>query len=67
MTRMAKKGWLKVNRRGNTNHYVSTISLKEGLSVEISRFLEGVVATDADAVEILLDALRERASDRDAG
>ena len=46
MTRMANKGWLDVEQVGRTNYYTPAVPREPALTLEIERFLEGVVGSD---------------------
>ena len=61
MTRMASKGWLRVLKRGNTNHYVPTIDPESALEKEIQRFLDEVVGMEPKALQLLERLVRARA------
>ena len=60
MSRMAKKGWLKVEKEGNTNYYTPAIAQKKAMTREIKRFLKEVVGPEPENREILENMLRRR-------
>ncbi len=60
MSRMANKGWLKVEKEGNTNYYVSAAPRKKAVRAEIRRFLDEVVGRDPELIELLEQALSRR-------
>ncbi len=60
MSRMAKKGWLKVDKEGNTNYYTPAIVQKKALTREIRRFLKEVVGPEAENRQLLRKELRTR-------
>ena len=60
MTRMAKKGWLEVEKEGNTNYYTPSAPKKEALIEEVRRFLEDVVGPEPEDRELLKRILSER-------
>lgn len=59
MSRMAKKGWLKVEKEGNTNYYTPAVEQKEALRNEIRRFLGEVVGPEPENLELLLRMVPE--------
>ncbi len=60
MSRMANKGWLKVDKEGNTNYYTPAASQKKAVRGEIRRFLDEVVGRDPEHLELLQQALSRR-------
>ena len=63
MTRMANKGWLEVEKQGNTNYYTPTVAVGKAVEVEIERFLHEVVGQRPEhlkMVETALTRLRSR-------
>ncbi len=60
MSRMAKKGWFKVDKEGNTNYYTPAIAQKKALKEEIRRFLDEVVGPEAENRELLEKALKRK-------
>lgn len=60
MTRMARKGWLEVEREGNTNYYRPAASRNMALEEEIHRFLDEVVGSDPENLALLRRVLRVR-------
>ncbi len=53
MSRMAKKGWLKVEKEGNTNYYTPAVAHRKAIKQEIERFLKDVVGSEPENLEIL--------------
>ncbi len=53
MSRMARKGWLEVEKEGNTNYYTPAIAQKKALKREIRRFLDEVVGPEAENRQLL--------------
>ena len=60
MTRMAKKGWLEVEKEGNTNYYTPSVPKKEALAEETWRFLDDVVGPEPEDRKLLKRILSER-------
>jgi len=63
MTRMANKGWLEVEKEGNTNYYRPAVGEDQALEEEIRRFLDHVVGPEPENRELLkriLDAYQVR-------
>ena len=60
MSRMARKGWLKVEKEGNTNYYTPAIAQKKAMTREIRRFLDEVVGPEAENRELLEKALKRK-------
>lgn len=58
MSRMAKKGWLKVEKEGNTNYYTPAIAQKKAMTREIKRFLKEVVGPEPENRELLEKILK---------
>lgn len=59
MTRMTKKGWLKVQKEGNTNFYTPAIPQDKALKETIERFLDEVVGPEPENRKLLKKILRE--------
>lgn len=57
VSRIAKKGWLEVEMEGNTNYYSAAIPQKDGLRLEIERFLSETIGSDPEHLELLQEAL----------
>ena len=53
MSRMASKGWLKVEKEGNTNYYTPAVPQKKAVRAEIRRFLDEVVGPEPENRELL--------------
>ena len=62
MTRMANKGWLTVEKEGNTNYYTPAIPQEMALKEEIHQFLDQVVGSEPENLELLQKALAQLAS-----
>lgn len=60
MSRMANKGWLKVEKEGNTNYYRPAVQQKRAVRGEIRRFLDEVVGPEPEHLELLSRALSRR-------
>jgi len=60
MSRMAKKGWLKVEKEGNTNYYTPAIAQEKAMTKEIKRFLDEEVGPEPGNLKLLEQALRGR-------
>ncbi len=60
VSRMAAKGFLKVEKEGNTNYYTAALSQKKGLQREIDRFFKDVVGPEPDNLELVRRALDRR-------
>jgi predicted transcriptional regulator len=58
MTRMANKGWLTVEKEGNTNYYTPAIPQKKALKETIERFLDQVVGPEPENRQLLKKILR---------
>lgn len=56
MSRIASKGWLRVEKAGNTNCFSATIGQKAVLSEETSRFFDKVVGEEPANLELVLQA-----------
>ena len=67
MSRMANKGWLKVEKERNTNYYSPAVPQKRALRGEIRLFLDEVVGIEPEHLELLQTALdrKKRKSSRD--
>lgn len=59
MSRMAKKGWLEVEKEGNTNYYKPAIAEKKATTEEIRRFLDEVLGPDPRNRQLLQGFLRK--------
>ncbi|NNE48466.1 MAG: hypothetical protein HKN37_17575 [Rhodothermales bacterium] len=57
VSRMASKGFLKVEKEGNTNYYTAALPQKKGLQREIDRFLKDVVGPEVDNLELVRKAV----------
>ena len=53
MTRMTKKGWLVVEKEGNTNCYRPAVDSSQALEEEIHQFLEQVVGPEPENRELV--------------
>jgi predicted transcriptional regulator len=62
MTRMKKKGWLEVEKEGNTNYYWPAVDEGQALKEEIHQFLDQVVGSEPENLELLQKALAQLAS-----
>ena len=62
MTRMTKKGWLKVEKKGNTNYYLPAVAQERALREEIQQFLDQVVGPEQENRRLLLRILRENSA-----
>ncbi len=60
VSRMATKGFLEVEKEGNTNYYTAVVPQKRGLQREIDRFLQEVVGPEQENLELVEKAV-ERA------
>jgi BlaI family penicillinase repressor len=60
MTRMTKKGWLEVEKEGNTNFYWPVVHRSKALEEEIFRFLDEVVGSAPENLALLRKVLGER-------
>ena len=59
MTRMTRKGWLEVEKEGNTNYYTPAVAQGEALEERIRQFLDQVVGPDPKNRELLLKILKD--------
>ena len=57
MSRMAKKGWLQVEKEGNTNYYTPAVAEKTAVRREIQRFLSDVVGSEPENLALLREIL----------
>ncbi len=57
LSRMAKKGFLDVEKIKNTNYYSPALTHEEGLRREIQRFLTEVVGSKPEHLEMVQQAL----------
>jgi predicted transcriptional regulator len=62
MTRMANKGWLTVEKEGNTNYYTPAIPQEKALKETIARFLDEVVGPKRENLELVEKALTRKLS-----
>jgi len=62
LTRMSNKGWLSVEKEGNTNLYTPTVPEERALTTEIGRFLQEVVGSDPENRELLMEMLARSTS-----
>ena len=53
LSRMETKGFLSVEKKGNTNYYTPVLPKKKGLQAEIGRFLDEVVGADREGLELV--------------
>ena len=60
VSRMAGKGFLKVEKEGNTNYYTAALPQKKGLQREIDRFLKDVVGPERQHLELVEKAVARR-------
>jgi len=59
MTRMANKGWLRVEKQGNTNYYSPAAPKNAAMDSEIRRFLEEIVGDDPENRQLLHEIIRD--------
>lgn len=62
MTRMTKKGWLLVEKEGNTSYYRPAVDQSQALEKEIHQFLDQVVGPEPENREVLQKVLAELTS-----
>ncbi|MBT8246375.1 MAG: BlaI/MecI/CopY family transcriptional regulator [Acidimicrobiia bacterium] len=62
VSRMAAKGFLKVEKEGNTNYYTAALPQKKGLQREIDRFLKEVVGPERENLELVRQATNRKLS-----
>lgn len=60
LTRMARKGYLKVEKEGKTNYYTPAVPQQGALTGEIRRFLKEVVGPEPENRELLRKLLEKR-------
>ncbi len=60
VSRMAAKGFLKVEKEGNTNYYTTALPQKKGLQREIDRFLKDVVGSERENLELVQKAVGKK-------
>ena len=60
VSRMEQKGFLSVEKEGNTNYYTPALSPSKVLRQEIERFLTDVVGSDQENLELVQQALNRR-------
>ncbi len=59
MTRMTNKGWLEVEKEGNTNYYIPAVEQSQALEEEIRQFLDQVVGPEPENLDLLERILAE--------
>ena len=59
MTRMTKKGWLLVEKEGNTNYYRPAVDQSQALEKEIHQFLDQVVGPEPENLDLVKEILAE--------
>jgi predicted transcriptional regulator len=57
MTRMTNKGWLQVEKEGNTNYNIPAVDRSQALEEEIRQFLDQVVGPEPENRELLKSIL----------
>jgi BlaI family penicillinase repressor len=57
MTRMTKKGWLEVEKEGNTNYYIPAVQQNRALEKEIRQFLDQVVGPEPENLGLVEEIL----------
>lgn len=62
VSRIAAKGFLEVEKEGNTNYDTPAVPQKKGLQREIDRFLKEVVEPELENLELVAEALRRKLS-----
>lgn len=60
VSRMAAKGFLHVEKEGNTNFYTPAMPREKGLQLEIDRFFNEVVGAERKDLELVQGALDRR-------
>lgn len=60
LSRMETKGFLSVEKEGNTNYYTPVLAKKKGLKAEIGRFLDEVIGADRDGLELVRTAVERK-------
>ena len=60
VSRMEKKGFLKVEKEGNTNYYTPAMPQERGLRHEIDRFLKEVVGSKREHLELVRKAVERK-------
>ncbi|MCP4203122.1 MAG: BlaI/MecI/CopY family transcriptional regulator [bacterium] len=60
VSRMVRKGFLKVEKEGNTNYYTAALAQEKGLQQEIERFLKDVVGPKRENLELVQKAVERR-------
>jgi len=58
MTRMANKGWLTVEKGGNTNYYSPAAPKNAAVELQIRRFLKEIVGNDPENRQLLHEIIR---------
>ncbi len=61
LNRMAKKGYLEIEKEGQANYYSPAVSEELGLQEEIRRFLDEVIGPEPQNLELLRTVLEQRA------
>lgn len=64
VSRMAAKGFLRVEKVGNTNYYTPAVAQKKGLGREVERFLREVVGPEPENLALVQKALDRRRARR---
>jgi BlaI family penicillinase repressor len=59
MTRMTNKGWLEVEKQGNTNYYWPAVAQAQALEEEIRQFLDQVVGPEPQNLGLVERILAE--------
>lgn len=59
-SRMERKGFLTVEKEGNTNYYTAALPQKKGLQQEVDRFLSKVVGPERKHLELVRKAVERR-------
>ena len=59
MTRMTNKGWLEVEKEGNTNYYRPAVDEGQALEEAIREFLDRVVGSEPGNLELVEEILAE--------
>ncbi len=60
LTRVANKGYLKVEKEGKTNYYTPAVPQQRALTGEIRRFLKEVVGPERENRELLRKLLDDK-------
>jgi predicted transcriptional regulator len=59
MIRMTNKGWLEVEKEGNTNYCIPAVDEGHALEEEIRQFLDQVVGPEPENLELVEEILAE--------